>query len=383
MKKLFALCLMLAMLMTAAFAEESAPVIADAGLNLMGCSVRYPQVTGLDDEARMKQINSAILEAGNIQHYLGRVALLMSSPVKLNVSYTYTLAGDVFSCAMLADGAVETTRSTQVWHAVNIDLNTGDPIPFDALFTDADATRAYIENVLAQQLAPELSAHLAADALTPMPETWSITPYGLTLHYGIDRYRTLNDGAGTVTFLWSELREFIDLREGSILFRIGAQQHLTLDESSRERIAQAISVGTLMEIPAALGDGIADLIALHGEAIDPDLYEGGRLISLDGGAFRQVWLLTDRLTESVENSVVQGIRTDRINLHGLMSGVTTLEDWRKALGAPETTLSVDAERADSWRILPGSSDYYTFGDYRLRLHADESGVLRSVFLSTR
>ena len=52
-----------------------------------------------------------------------------------------------------------------------------------------------------------------------------------------------------------------------------------------------------------------------------------------------------------------------------------------ALGEPDATLSVDESRADSWRIVPGTSDYYNFGDFRLRLHADESGVLRSVFLT--
>ena len=47
----------------------------------------------------------------------------------------------------------------------------------------------------------------------------------------------------------------------------------------------------------------------------------------------------------------------------------------------DTTLTVDEARAESWRIVPGISDYYTFGDYRLRLHADENGILRSVFLT--
>jgi hypothetical protein len=78
---------------------------------------------------------------------------------------------------------------------------------------------------------------------------------------------------------------------------------------------------------------------------------------------------------------VQGIRADRLNFYGLCTGVTAIEDWRAALGEPDNTLTVDENRAESWRIVPGTSDYYTFGDYRLRLHADESGVLRSVFLT--
>ena len=109
------------------------------------------------------------------------------------------------------------------------------------------------------------------------------------------------------------------------------------------------------------------------------------MIALEDGAFRGVWILTDALTEDFDHSVVQGIRADNISLHGLCTGETTMEDWRELLsfdlGEPDTTLTVDENRAESWRIVPGTSDYYTFGDYRLRLHADENGVLRSVFLT--
>ena len=87
------------------------------------------------------------------------------------------------------------------------------------------------------------------------------------------------------------------------------------------------------------------------------------------------------LTETFGNSVVQGIRADRLNYYGLCTGNTTIDWWRDVLGIPDNTLTVKEERAESWRIVPGTSDYYTFGDYRLRLHADESGILRSVFLT--
>ena len=94
-----------------------------------------------------------------------------------------------------------------------------------------------------------------------------------------------------------------------------------------------------------------------------------------------MWLLTDALTEEFDQSVVQGIRADRLNFCGLCTGDTTIDWWREVLGEPDNSLTVDETRAESWRIVPGTSDYYTFGDYRLRLHADESGVLRSVFLT--
>lgn len=105
------------------------------------------------------------------------------------------------------------------------------------------------------------------------------------------------------------------------------------------------------------------------------------MIALEDGAFRGVYILTDALTEEFGQSVVQGIRADRLNFHGLCTGDTTIDIWREMLGEPDTTLTVDDERAESWRIVPGTSDYYTYGNCRLRLHADEEGVLRSVFLT--
>ena len=124
-----------------------------------------------------------------------------------------------------------------------------------------------------------------------------------------------------------------------------------------------------------------ELIDRYALLTDPDIYEGGRMIALEDGAFRGVYILTDALTDDFDRSVVQGIRADRLNFWGLCTGDTTIDWWREVLGEPETTLVVAEERAESWRIVPGTSDYYTLGDYRLRLHADESGVLRSVFLT--
>ena len=46
------------------------------------------------------------MEKGEINQRLSRVAQLMNSPVKIAVSYDAFLAEGIFSCALLADGAV-------------------------------------------------------------------------------------------------------------------------------------------------------------------------------------------------------------------------------------------------------------------------------------
>ncbi len=372
--RLLALCLVLLLAFPAAWAESPGPAVNDMALDMLGSSIHYPQLTGLEDPQVQASVNAAIMEAGRINDRLSRMAALQSAPVKLSVTYTHHLLGDLFSCAMLASGAVETSRATQVWSAVNIDLRTGEALPLDGLFTDGAAARAFLSEYLDERVVPDLSAHLAAGTLTPIPETYTVSPTGLTLYYDIGDFRTLSDRAGTVTVLWSEF-------PAELLALPFTQEHLSFPADAASAIPAALEGGSFPGIPAAIGAPMQELIDAHALLNDPDIYEGGRMIALEDGAFRQVWLLTDALTENFDQSVVQGIRADRLNFLGLCTGVTTLDIWRAALGEPASTLTVDESRAESWRIVPGTSDYYTFGSWRLRLHADESGVLRSVFLS--
>ncbi|MBR6668959.1 MAG: hypothetical protein IKL25_11485 [Clostridia bacterium] len=366
------LCLLLMLTFSLALAES--PAVNDMALDLMGSTIHYPQLTGLNDPAVQSAVNAAIMEKGQINARLSRVAMLMNAPVKLKVGYTYVLEGDVFSCAILAEGAVITSRSTQVWSTVNYDLRTGTEITLDAVFTDKDAAVAFIEGYLDGQVAPELSAHLAAGSLTPIPASFTVSPTGLTLYYDIEDFRTLGDRAGTVTILWSEFPPELPALPM-------ARTHLGFPADAPAAITAALADGSFPGVPAALGDPMQELIDRYALLTDPDIYEGGRMIALEDGAFRGVWILTDALTRTFDQSTVQGIRADRLNFHGLCTGVTTIDMWRAALGQPDTTLTVDEARAESWRIVPGTSDYYTLGDYRLRLHADENGILRSVFLT--
>lgn len=374
------LSLAIILMMLCPLALAGSPDVTDVPLELLGSSVHYPQLTGLADPAVQSAVNAAIMEKGRINDRLTRMAALMNSSVKLNVSYTYTLVNDVFSCAILADGAVETSRATQVWSTVNMNLFTGTEITFADLFKDVDAATAFIAAYLDEQVAPELSAHLAAGSLTPIPETFTISPTGLTLYYDIDAFRTLSDKAGTVTILWSELRNFLNLEMGSPLYDLRVERHIGPAIDDPEYIISSLADGAFEGIPAAIGQPMQELIDRYALLTDPDIYEGGRMIALEDGAFRGVYILTDGLTEEFGQSVVQGIRADRLNFHGLCTGDATIGIWRETLGDPDTTLTVDEEQADAWRIVPGSSDYYTFGNYRLRLHADENGVLRSIFL---
>ena len=361
-------------------AQPETVTVEDAGLELSGSSVRYPRVTGLGDEELETAVNELIQTDLGIADYLNRMTLLMSDPGTLTVTYEAQLLGDVFTAVAEASGAVVNSRPTHVWTAVNVDLRDGHAIGLDELFTEPEPAREAIEAYL-EDMAAELSAHLSASGVTPLPETFGLSPYGLTLLYPIEQLSTLADRAGAVTILWSEIQPWLNLEEDGLLSRIGAAENLTFPENPKERLTEALAEGSIPGIPAAIGQSVQELTDAYDLQIDPDLYEGGRMFLPDHQAFRQVWLLSDALTGSWENSVVQGLRADRLNLLGLRTGVTTREEYLAALGEPESSLNVDEERALNWRIVPGTSDYYTLGSYRLRLHADEEGVLRSVFIT--
>lgn len=379
MKKCFVWMLALLMLLSAACAE---PQMERKGLELGEAHVYYLQVTGMEDAGLQDAVNAALLRHTGAETLLSRLPLTMHSPTPLRADYTWQLAGDVLSVAVKAEGPVLNDRSTQVWYTANIDLRTGEAIAFDDLFLDADAARMAISDELEWELAPELSAHLRNSQLTPLPETFTLSATGLTLHYPLEQLSTLSDQAGTVNIQWCEMLEYLKLQEGSLLDRIGARAMLTLDETSAGSIRLAAESGQLPGIPAKLGGSVQEAVERYRLLIDPDLYENGRLMQLEDGAFRDVYLLTDSLTDSWAHSVVQGIRADRINLHGLCTGMTAREEWQAVLGQPHATVEVDDAKADANRMQPGTSDYYNFDGVQLRLHANGEGVLVSLFITS-
>lgn len=379
MKKWIATLLLLLM-PCLALAQENALTLTDAGVDLPGGSIHYPQMQGLDEE-QTTLVNQALLEAGQISQRLERATLLTSAAVKLNVSWqadNQCLAGQVLSVVFTAEGAVNDSRSTHVYTTLNMDLASGENITWADLFQDEEAARAGIASYLEDELAPELSAHLMNSELTPLPEDFSLDASGMTLYYPISQLATLSDRAGAVHLSWCELLPYLKTGEGTVLQRIGAEAMVTLSDASG--IQQAVNSGSLPGIPAQLGDNMQELVNTWGLLIDPDLYENGRLISLDGAAFRTVYLMTDRLTETLDSSVVQGIRMDRGSLYGLCIGKTSQNEWRQVLGEPDYTVTLNEEEADGQRLQSGESDYYRYDTHTLRLHANEDGVLVSLML---
>ena len=377
MKRILSLLMIVALMCSSAPAEASSASVSEGGLELMGSSVRYPQVTGLEDETLQQQVNQSIQQSLGVPALLSRLAMVMNAPVPLTASYEAQITGNVFTAVLSASGPVLNDRTTHVWYAANVDLEDGSLITLADLFADPEAALAAISDELDFTIAPDLSAHLRNSALTPVPEVFSISDTGLTLYYPIDQLSTLSDRAGAVTFLWTELRDYLVLEEGSVLDRIGAKAML---EGNADAIRTAAEAGRLPGIPVALGSSMQEAVDTYRMLTDPDLYQDGRMFALEAAAFRQAWVLTDALTEGWDHSVVKGLRTDRICLYGLYTGMSR-SDAQLILGAPAASVHLDQEAAEGYRLNPGVSDYYNYTGAQLRLHFDGEEKLQSLMIT--
>ena len=379
------LCLLLTLTLLCvcpALAEEAAePTLLRQQVDAPAGSVSYPQVTGLDDAVIQQQANAAILAAGQVEERLSRLQGLTADSIGLTMDYEALLRGNVLSVAFSARGALKDAGFTHVYTVVNLDLTTGETITLADLFQDEAAAREVLTEYVDQQVAPELSAHLEAGELTPLPETFGLSAEGITFYYDLSHFTTLGGLAGKVTVLYTELRDHLKLGEGTILTRLGAEDVLELTEDSAERIRAAVEEGQLPGVPAKVGESLKTLIDTYHMLIDPDYYPGGRFFQLEDGAFRGTYLLTDALTDGWESSVVQGIRADRANFYGLCVGTTTREQWQAVLGAPDASVTLSEDDAYAMNLADGTSDYYNYGAHQLRLHADAEGVLRSIFIT--
>lgn len=380
MKRILAAILAFMLLAGAALAAGEGFSATDQGLDLSCGSVRYPRLSLPEDPETEKKLNDRLLESGGIPGYLTRLPQLLTGG-EMTVTWSAETGDGIFSCVFSAQGAILNRRATHVWTAANLDLATGEEIPFAALFTEEAAAREKIAQILETEVAPDLSAHLQNSELLPLPETFALSRSGLRLLYPVEQLSTLSDRAGEVCLAWNEIADVLDLSEGSPAVRFGAAEALTLSGESADRMAGAMENGTFPGLPVKLGDPLKEATDAYAMLTDPDFYEGGRMFALEAGVFRNVFLLTDGLGEDWDDSRILGIRMDRGCFCGLKIGQTTRDEWQRLLGEPESSLVWDEDRAEANRAVPGICDYYRMGGHTLRLLSDTEGVLRMMTLT--
>ena len=238
-----------------------------------------------------------------------------------------------------------------------------------------------MEEQLLDTLQEDLSNYLIYAELTPLPaENFSFDQNGITFYYPSKQFSLLSEYSGSVQFQYGELQDFLLQDAASVPVRLGAILPQLSDTEIKEKIEAIVSEGTLPYVPVHLGDSIPDLIAKYRLPRTPDQFPGGRYFQFEDAAFRQILILSDALTSGYESSVVEGVLAMRMNLYGIQTGVTEQSRWRAILGEPEAIVLYDASLSADYGLPVGTADYYTIGDKRLMLYADEDGILYAVQL---
>ena len=370
--------LLLFALLSFACAEESLPVnLEENSFELLGHSVRWPQLGDPDTDAWL----SAKLHSGEM---INAVSAAMTAPGKITAAWEARWAAPVLSLIENAEGPLNAAsgdlRSSHArYAAVLLQCEEGFTPCGLAAFLGGEDVLPALEELLQENVAPGLSAHLDASSLSPLPEDFAADESGLCLFYPASRLTALSGRAGCVWIPWHELQPI--LGEDSPAAELCGTA-VTLDAGSPALLSRWLETGRFPSLPTVLGDPAAGVLETWGLASDPDLYDTGRYLQPDDGVFQGVYLMTDSLSpdDTLEGSIIQGIRCDRISLFGLCTGQTRREEWLAVLGEPLSTVTIDEDRAEAQRTVSGRSDYYAFGTHRLRLHADASGILVSVIL---
>lgn len=358
------LCLSLLAFSTVAMAVEIDEVTTEIGQNY----VRYPQLTGLTDEAVQRQINDDLVLRSDVSSHIVTLITLGQNPWTLQVDYEADLIGErIFSAVISAKGKLPKVRDGHAYTALSYDLTTGQRLALADLFTDVEAAVSRMEAIAEASLSEELNGYMAYSQLTPLPrDSFTLDETGITFWYPAEQFSLLSGYAGAVQFWYEELD---GLWQESWVEALSAQEQ-------KKRIETSVAEGALPHVDARMGQSIAELEESYRLLRVPDEFPGGRYFLFEDAAFRGVRVISNTL----ESDVVEGVQLLRGALHGLVIGQSTQADWRNVLGAPGETIDFSQNMAYDYGLPAGMSDVYHFGGNELRLHADETGTLCAIQL---
>ena len=331
----------------------------------------YPQLKGLQDPAVEERINGDIATSSDVARLL--VTLLTLQPDdRLQLDYEVCLMDDkVFSAVINHQGKRPQNRNGQKWIALTYDLQTGERLTLDQLFTDPDEAVARMEEIAETTLSEELSGYMEYSDLLPLPvDSFTLDENGITFWYPEDQFSFFSGFSGACQFWYEEL-------EGLWL-----EEHTEkrTDDELRKAIEESVTLGRLPKVPVAMGQSMQEVCTLYRLLRTPDQFPGGRYFVMEDPKLRQVVVLSDHLYDDYSRSVVEGIQLKRGGLYDFRIGQTNQGRWREVLGEPGETVNVTENMSYDYNLPVGQYDVYHYGGNELRLHADESGVLCAIQL---
>lgn len=362
-------------------AARALPTVGEVAMKAGDNFVTYPQLEGLANEAVQKKINDDIVLSGKVTDYILTFTTLGQSPWGLQVTYQSYLNDAVFSVVLSAKGKQPGGRNGHSYAAMTYDLLTGERVGLDMLFADAEQAVSAMEEIAETTLGLEMSEYMEANQLCPLPrDAFFLNGDGITFYYPSDQFSYVSGRAGSCQFYYEELSALLRKDAEGLPSRMGLRLKPYSAKECRDKIAADVSAGRLPHVPVALGQPMTEIVDAYGLTRTPDAFPGGRYFVLEDPAFRSVLLISDSMEAGYERSVVKGIQAKRGSLYGLDIGTAARAAIHEILGDPEETIVFTENMAYDYNLPTGHSDIYRFGGNELRLHTDESGILRCVQL---
>lgn len=364
--------ILLMAMMLCLFVQASAEeiTIQEVAMQMGENSVAYPQLEGMKDETIQQKINDDIVLSSGVTNHMVSLFTLTGQQ-SLQVSYEAYQNDQIFSTIISAKGKLPGTRDGHQYTALTYDLATGERVTLDQLFTDVQAAVERMEEKALQSLSEELNGYLEYSDITPLPvQSFTLDENGMTFWYPADQFRLVSGYSGACQFWYEEL-------EG--LWKDEPLQPLKPSDQ-KTAIETAAASGTLPHVPVQLDQNMQEIADAYRLLRTPDEFPGGRYFIMEHPVFRSIMLISDSITSSYEQSVLEGIQLRRGGLYGLMIGSTNRQEWLALLGTPASTITMTESMAYDYGLCEGTYDIYHYGGNELRLYADRDGILCAIQL---
>lgn len=257
--------------------------------------------------------------------------------------------------------------------ALNVNLETGMEIYLDEILTDYDAAIAEMEAIIQRDVLDGMSGYLEYDELLPMPtDCYSFNEQGLTIYWDKERYRYFNGEAGSITFLWHEIADYIG--ESSPAYAVSRPKKIDVSGLRTDMAQGTFDEYLRCSLHTELGE--ARMMQRLGE---PDYTTDAMVYPIEN--MRGFAVEIPKYAEtSEEETRISAVRASRIATRGLMTGKTTVEVLYSIFGEPKMTIAYDEDAAADALLEPGESLYFEDMGSVLQAHFDEDGVLACLIL---
>lgn len=267
-------------------------------------------------------------------------------------------------------GKIRFGRYGQTVSTMLLDLTHGSEVPLESVLGDLEELQAFLDLYVEEKVLPYINTYLDTSELLPVPlDNVYLAQDGLTVHYPADRFSFFSGNSGAVEMKYYELAEVLPV-------------NMDIAPDAAQRIMALATKGMLPGVLDVWPDmTLSSALAVFGTLTEPDYIADGEIYEVERPSLRGVQLIAPRGAEEDQSVQLNGIRSQRVDMFGMKTGVTQRAECVQALGTPAASVTLDAATAESYRVAEGSVDIYPAGDYQLKLYYDWNDVLFAAEIS--